>query len=227
MNTWGAWASSGKGQPHCLLLQQKQGGKKNAIFHICQWNFQHELENCRFVFSLTNENATISCPFQVAKESTTTRCKWVVLKTSPPSCLQRSSRFIRRLNYRVPLVELQELQNSEGRGLNPLLLELLLFEKDIVLNFHMPLFPWEVGQTTKKGKKKNQNSRRAHSLQTHTPNHFLAIEWVQSESSFQTISLSNTVALMDRRQIRRAMATVKCESGWWEECVCVSHKLVG
>lgn len=115
MNTWGAWASSGKGQPHCLLLQQKQ--EKNAIFRICQWNFQHELENCRFVFSLTKENGTISSPFQVAKESMNTWCKWVVPKTSPPLCPQWISRFIRRLNYRVILVELQELQNSEGRVL--------------------------------------------------------------------------------------------------------------
>lgn len=32
MNTWGAWASSGKGQPHCLLLQQKQ--EKKMLYFI-------------------------------------------------------------------------------------------------------------------------------------------------------------------------------------------------
>lgn len=90
-------------------------------------------------------------------------------------------------------------------SVNPLLLALQLVEKDIVLNFHMLVSLERVDK---------QKIRTVGILaHTHNHTHFLAIERVQSESSFQTISLSNTVALTDRhRQIRRAMATVKCES---------------
>lgn len=79
----------------------------------------------------------------------------------------------------------------------------------------------------------NTNSNSLHSgtythRQRHKHTHTHPCYWVQSESSFQTISLSNTLALTDRHwQIRRAMATVKCESRWWEECVCALQKLVG
>ena len=42
--------------------------------------------------------------------------------------------------------------------LNPLLLELLLFEEDIVLNFHMPLFPLR-GQTNNNKKKLKEKKK--------------------------------------------------------------------
>lgn len=93
-----------------------KAGKKMLYFISASEIFNTSLK-IRFVFSLTKENGTIGCPFEAAKESMNTWCKWVVPKTSPPLCPQRISRFIRRLNYRVTAVELQELQNSEGQVL--------------------------------------------------------------------------------------------------------------
>lgn len=68
---------------------------------------------------------------------------------------------------------------------------------------------------------------RAHT-RTLAATHTNPVYWVQRESCFQTISLSNTLALTDRRrQICRTMATVECESRWWEESVCALEKLFG
>lgn len=117
MNTWGAWASSGKGQPHCLLLQQKQ--KKMLYFISASEIFYTGLKMsvCLFFDQIKWNNQLSISGCKRKHELLKTWCKWVVLMTSPPLCLQRISRFIRRLNYRITLVELQELQNSEGRVL--------------------------------------------------------------------------------------------------------------
>lgn len=171
MNTWGAWASSGKGQPHCLRLQQKQEKKCYISYLPVKFSTRAwKLSVCLF-FDRRKWNNQLSIP-----ESMNTWCKWVVLKTSPPLCLQRSSRFIRRLNYRVTLVELQELQNSEGRVLILFYWSSCFLRKTLYWTF-ICLFSLERSD-------KQRKKEKIRTVGAHTPcRHTLPItSWLLSES---------------------------------------------
>lgn len=113
MNTWGAWASSGKGQPHCLLLQQKQG-EKMLYFISASEIFNTSLKIVGLSCLWPKKMEQSAAHFRLQKKAWRLDVNELSGRLLPPLCPRRFSRFLRRLNYGVTLVELQELQNSEG-----------------------------------------------------------------------------------------------------------------